>query len=106
MSKLNQARDKYLRGMQADPIANSPLGAYINHLRTTEEGSAAADQLEADLYITFTSESGLRVLRLLEKSVLLSSIPNGSSEGALRENNAVRNFVHEIRRLVSNAQSS
>ncbi|MGB1214973.1 MAG: hypothetical protein ACPG4X_16515 [Pikeienuella sp.] len=80
----------------------SPLTAHLNHYRETDEGAAMADELELILHDTFTSESGLKALLLFEKAVLLAGVPNGASEGALREMNAVRNFVHDIRRIVSN----
>ena len=65
------------------------------------EEPGARDLLLKDMRATFTSDEGVRVLMLLEKSVLLAAIPNGSGEGALREHNAVRNFVLNLRRLVA-----
>lgn len=100
--KHSDAKTRFLAEMQTEMPTLSPLGVYLNHLSSIgEQGAAAREQLEADLIETFTSETGLRALKLFEKSVLLSAQPNGSSDGALRETNAVRNFVLEIRRLVS-----
>lgn len=103
-AKLSPDQKRYLDDMKSPEKAMSQLGAYLNHWRGEgPEGAQYAETLEADLIETFTSESGLRVLRLFEKSILLSSQPNGAPEGALRETNAVRNFVLELRRIVSNA---
>lgn len=103
-AKLNPKQEQYLSDMRTPLKPMSPLGNYLLHLKgDSPEGAELADLLEADLIETFTTESGLRVLRLLEKSILLSSQPNGAPEGALRETNAVRNFVLELRRIVSNA---
>lgn len=97
------ARERFNKEMQREMFSSSPLGEYLTHLRSSgPDGAQMADALEADLIETFQSESGLRVLKLFEKSVLLRAVPNGCGDGALRENNAVRNFVLEIRRLASN----
>lgn len=97
------AKKRYLDDMKKEMSCHSPLGEYLVHLRSmSAEGGETADFLEADLIETFQTEAGLRVLKLMEKAVLFRGVPNGSSEGALREINAVRNFVMEIRRLVSN----
>ncbi len=79
------------------------LSTYLSMLRGADEaGVAAAESLTADMVEIFTSEAGLRVLKLLEKSVLMNARPLGAGDGALREDNAVRNFVLEIRRIVGN----
>lgn len=78
------------------------IGKYLAWMSLQgEEGPPSAEGLEADLAKTFTTPEGLRVLKLLEKSVLFSSIPDGSDDRALREKNAVSNFVLEIRRYVT-----
>ncbi len=98
----NNAKDRFLHSMRQEGVAHSPLSQYLSWLRSQgEDGAVAAETLEADLIECFTDDVGLRVLKLFEKSVLLLPVPNGSSDGALREMNAVRNFVHEIRRIVS-----
>lgn len=97
------ARAKFLREMRQEHKAQSPLGEYLNSLRADgEEGARMAEFLEADLMEVFTSEEGLRILKLFEKAVLFRASPNGANDGALRELNAVRNFVLEIRRYVAN----
>ena len=102
--KHSEAQARYLEDMRSPVSVLSPLCLYLNALRGDgPEGAKVADMLEADLIETFTTESGLRTLRLFEKSILLSSQPNGSADSALRETNAVRNFILELRRLVSNA---
>jgi hypothetical protein len=78
------------------------LSAYLDWMR--QEHPDEAEGLEADIAEAFTTETGLRVLKLLEKSVLKVAQPNGASDGALREMNAVRNFVLDIERIVSNAR--
>lgn len=75
------------------------IGRYLSYMRS--ENSEGAETLEADIVETFTTDEGLRVLIMLEKAVLLSSIPDGADDRALREKNAVANFVLEIRRLVA-----
>jgi hypothetical protein len=97
-------RSNYLKSVQKDPVAPlSQIGRYLNEVRSMgQEGAEAAALIEADLIETFTSETGLRVLIMLEKAVLHVALPPGSSEGALREINAQRNLVLEIRRLVAN----
>ncbi|WP_120636029.1 hypothetical protein [Ruegeria sp. EL01] len=95
----NNAKTKFLRDMRDEAPVQSYLATHLNWMR--EENPDGAEQLHADIIETFTTEQGLRVLKLLEKSVLYAGVPNGSSDGALREMNAVRNFVLEIRRLVS-----
>jgi hypothetical protein len=94
-------KDKVREDMRREQPVQSMLGVYLHWMR--REDPYAADSLEADLALTFQSDAGLRVLKLFEKSVLLAGIPNGVSDSALRETNAVRNFVLEIRRLVAHA---
>jgi len=95
----NKAKDKFLGDMRQEMPIQSHLSDYLNWMRGEDANSA--EQLHADIIATFTTQEGLRVLKLMEKSVLNSGAPNGSSDSALREANAVRNFVLEIRRLVS-----
>lgn len=75
------------------------IGRYLAAMR--KENPEGSEMLEADIVETFTTDEGLRVLLMLEKAVLLSSVPDGSDDRALREKNAVANFVLEIRRLVA-----
>lgn len=78
----------------------SMLGTYLRWMRSENPQGAAS--LEADLAEVFSTDAGVRVMIMLEKSTLLAGVSNGASDSALREANAVRNFVLEIRRLVSN----
>lgn len=94
-----KAKSAFLAEMRQEAPVQSYLSAHLNWMRG--ENPEGAEQLHADIIETFTTEKGLRVLKLMEKSVLYAGAPNGSSDGALREMNAVRNFVLEIRRLVS-----
>lgn len=97
---MNRAvRSKYITEMRAERPVQSYLGAHLAWMRG--ENPEGAEALEDDLKEVFSSDEGLRVLKLLEKSVLFAGVPNGSSDGALREINAVRNFVLEIRRYVA-----
>lgn len=94
------ARREAKKRMLMDPMGNSMLGGYLAEMdRRNPEG---ADALRADLAEVFNTDEGLRVLILFENAVLKSALPNGSSDSALRESNAVRNFVLEIRRIVAN----
>jgi hypothetical protein len=96
------ARAAMIRDMRMDRPAHSLLTGYIGFVRSQDP--EAAQRLEADLVETFTTDEGLRVLKLFEKAVLLTGVQNGTPDSALREMNAVRNFVLEIRRLVSHEQ--
>ena len=88
--------------MRQQPDGTSAITEYLNWMRSQgDEGAEAADLLHADIQETFKSETGLRVLILMEKSVNNRVLPDGSSEGALREHNAIRNFVHDLRRNVA-----
>ncbi len=102
MPRKNDAGKRFKGEMQQEVFRHSPLDDYLHHMRSAgEEGAEIVEALEADLIETFSTESGLRCLKLFEKAVLLSSQPNGCSDGALRETNAVRNFVLNIRRIVA-----
>lgn len=98
-----EAKDRYLAGMRNDRIVLSPLSEYLTHVETVPGAEKTADQLRAIIADTFTSEIGIKALMLFEKAALNAVVPNGGSESALRETNAVRNFVADIRRIVSNA---
>ena len=100
MSRNNKAPSKFIKSMQGEAPVQSYISAHLNWMRG--ENPDGAENLHADIMETFTSEGGLRVLKLMEKSVLFAGVPNGAPDSALREINAVRNFVLEIRRLVSN----
>ena len=93
-------RNKHTERMKHEMPVKSMIGGYLALMRSENPEGAAG--LEADLTEVFTTGAGIRVLYLLEKSVLLAGVPNGSPESALREANAVRNFVLEIRRFVAN----
>ena len=97
---MRKPKDKFLADMRREAPVHSILGIYLNWMRS--EDPAMTDSLEADMIEVFSGDAGLRVLKLLEKSVLFAGIPNGAHDSALREANAVRNFVLEIRRIVSN----
>lgn len=94
-----KGRDKKLAAMRLDRSSSSFVGKYLAWMRNEDPG--AAEGLMADVVKTFTTEEGLRVLILLEKSTLQMSVPDGADDRALREANAVRNFVLEIRRIVA-----
>ena len=93
-------KDRFLNDMRRDMPAMSALSHYLNWVRGQD--AEAAQGLEADIMEAFSTDAGLRVLKLFEKSVLLVGQPSNSTDGALREMNAVRNFVLEIRRYVAN----
>lgn len=100
---MNKLRQRMIERMKDELPSDSPLGKYLMHLKKSGgDGPAAAEELMGILVDTFTTENGLKTLILFEKAVLLAALPNGSPDGALRENNAVRNFVLEIRRIVAN----
>jgi len=104
MAKPLSPKSQMMERMKRDPPSPiSHLGLYLADLASKgQEHAEVADTLTADLIEAFTSEPGLRVLILLEKSVLFAGLPNGASDGALRELNAQRNLVLEIRRIVAN----
>lgn len=95
-------KDKLVGDMREEMPVHGFLGGYLAWMRA--ENPRGSDSLEADLIETFSSEEGLRVLKLFEKSVLYRPTPDGSDDRALREANAVRNFVFEIRRIVSHGK--
>lgn len=100
---MSSHKDKLLRDMQGSEQIPAELSRHLAFLRSMgPDGAEAANLLTADMIETFTSESGLRVLKLFEKAVLQTSLKNGASDGALRESNAVRNFVLDLRRIVAN----
>ena len=105
MSKVSRLRgrsphfDKMQKDLQKELPSNGFLHLYLNMMRN--ENAEGAEELMADVIDIFSTEEGLRVLKLFEKSVLHTGVPNGSSDGALRELNAVRNFVLEIRNIVA-----
>lgn len=97
-----KARERFLKDMTTDAPAISPLGMHLNYMRSLgDDGAQGAETLVADMLEVFTSDAGLRVLKLMEKSILLTGQPNGSSDSALREMNAMRNLVLDIRRIVA-----
>lgn len=100
MAKRPSSKDRFLQDMQGDRPVQSYLTAHLAWMRA--ENPEGAEKLSADIAKTFTTEEGLRVMKLMEKSVLFAGVQNGASDSALREINAVRNFVLEIRRIVSN----
>lgn len=75
------------------------LQEYLAWMRS--ENPAGADRLEDDLRTVFTTDEGLRVLKLFEKSTVKRPLSNGAPDSALREINAVRNFILEIERIVA-----
>lgn len=97
-----RGRPKAVERLKDEFSHQSMIGGYLAKLGS--ESPEARDGLMADIYETFTTEQGLRVLMLFEKSTLLSGLPNGSTDSALREANAIRNFVLEIRRFVAHGR--
>ncbi|WP_170759980.1 hypothetical protein [Ruegeria lacuscaerulensis] len=97
---MSRAVEKVKADMRLNRSNASFLQRYLAWLRS--ENPDGADLLEADLIEVFSDEKGLRVLKLLEKAVVKSPCPDGSDDRALREKNAVMNFVLDIERIVSN----
>ncbi len=92
-------KQKLMKRMQREKSSPSELTRYLAFIR--QEYPEEAEQLEADLIQLFTSELGVKVLILLTKATVEMSVPNGADDRALREINAVRNFVLDIRRIVA-----
>jgi len=81
------------------PIYPTNIIAYfLSALR--DENPKLSEEMEQAIHETFTSESGAKVLELLEKAVMLSPCPPGCESRALRERNAQALLVGEIRRMV------
>ena len=95
----NNLRSKVMVGMRAESPAQGPITKYLAWMRS--ENPQGADGLEADIIQTFSTPEGLRVLKLLEKSILKTAEPLGSPVSALLEANAMRILTLEIRRIVS-----
>lgn len=89
-----QARDV----LSQAAIAN---GGYLTEYMATRSPEGR-EQAEADLVQVFTSEEGLRVLNLMRIAVSLRCDPLGADDRALRETNAIRNFVAELTRIATN----
>jgi hypothetical protein len=100
MPNQKKLKSRFLQDMQDSTPVQSYLTPHLAWMR--QENPEGAEQLTADVIETFTTPEGLRVLKLMEKSVLFAGVSNGAPDSALREINAVRNFVLEIRRIVSN----
>lgn len=95
-------KDKAHADMRREFVKQGFMGAYLQRLRA--EQPEAADSLEADLEELFSTDQGLRVLKLFEKAVVFYAFPPGENDCALRELNAVQHFVLEIRRFVANGR--
>ena len=100
----SKARSAVLSNMRQNVSAPGYVSRYLAVMR--RENPEGAELLESDIVKVFHSEEGLRVLKLLEKSTLKTSVPDGSDDRALRESNAVRNFVLELERIVSHGASA
>lgn len=98
------SRSKMIAQMREEVVDSGFLTAHLARLR--KENPEGADLLEADLAEIFSTDKGLRVLKLFEKSILLFAFPPGTDDRALRELNAIQHFVLEIRRYVAHGQSS
>lgn len=101
---MADAKKKYLDRMKQDPAPYGSKGFVTEYLAEMRKRSPeGAEVLEADIIEIFSSEAGLRVLKLFENSILFRSIPIEESDRALRSHNAVRQFVLELRRIVAHA---
>lgn len=98
----SRAKAQYLQGMTQERGAHSFLGKYLAWMGS--ENPEGADELRDVLHSVFTTDDGLKALIFMERSVLYVGVPDGAPDGALRELNAVRNFVLEIRRIVSHGK--
>lgn len=101
---MDRLIDRKRARMREERSVSGRLASYLSWVSSEggKDGPDLREKLEADLIETFSTEAGLRTLILLEKALLLSSVPDGADDRALREANAVRNFVLEIRRYVAN----
>lgn len=95
-----EANEAFLHDMRRDAFGASYLTSYLAEL--SQKDQRGADDLLACVVTLFRTDDGLMVLKLMEKAVLHAAVPMGAGDSALREFNAVRNFVLEIRRLVAN----
>lgn len=93
------AAARFLRDMRKDGEPRS-VPSLVSYLAYFEENER--EQLIADFQETFTTETGLRCLMAMEKAILMVSFNAHISDGALREWKGARDFVLELRRLVSN----
>lgn len=104
---MQKHRQRKIDQMKLEAVAPpSEITAYLNHLRGEgPDGVEMAEELTAIMVDLFQTENGIKFLIMLEKAVLLSGISNGMSDSALRERNAVRNFVLNLRSIVANGKS-
>lgn len=75
------------------------LNEYLAQLRL--DNPEGAESLMDDLKKTFSTEEGLRVLLLFEKSIFFRANPVECSDRALQHDNSLRNFHLELRRLIT-----
>lgn len=97
---LSDRKKSRMRDEQSVPGFISRYLAFVS-ANGGKEGPEMSEGLARDVAETFSTAEGLRVLIMLEKSTLLCSVPDGADDRALREANAVRNFVLELRRYVA-----
>lgn len=91
-------REKIRNRTPLDPV-HSPLSAHLAHLQAKNPKGAA--QIRAIIIDLFTSDNGLKFMNLLDIAVLQISLEPGVSDSALRELNAQRNFVNDLRRIIA-----
>lgn len=100
--RLKVYQDKLTDSVRKERPAYGYITDYLVWMRSENaEGAEALEDMMADL---LSSENGIRFLILLEKSVLHHTVPLDASDGALRELNAVRHLVTEIRRYATNGR--
>jgi hypothetical protein len=106
VKKFDDLRNRHRNDAAGDVSRMSFIGRHLMVMSETPEGAESAEILRNDIAELFGTERGLRVLTLFEKSVLYHSVEDGSDERALRESNAVRNFILEIRRIYAHGSRS
>lgn len=100
--KFDEKIREKLSRMRDEIPGDGPITDYLRVLRAQgDESASSAEELTKIIVRLFQSSDGIKFLILLEKAVLLSGPPNGCSDSALREANAVRNFVTDLRRIVA-----
>lgn len=94
-----KVRDRLKQKLGFNPTV-SPISAYLAQLRV--ENPDGADKIVAGMIDIFTSENGRKFMNLLDISILQISLNPEVSDRALREHNAHRNLVNDLRRIISN----
>lgn len=95
--------DAFLKALRLETLGapTSPISLFL--AKMAEDQPKEAELLRQDIQQIFGTEQGARVLILLKNAVLMASLPAEASDRALREHNAQKTLINDLRRIVANA---